>query len=377
MTSAAPTPVDSDSLADDAHVPDEAWANDDILFTKPARMALGARYPQGLRVLDWPELRALFAKHEAPASRNRRRDRRSGLISVLLAGLGLVAAAFAPVAAGAERWMGLAILAFTLVGTALAVFHLLGAQSRIRWLGNRYWTERARGFYFQTIVNNLGLVARAMREDAALAEWKAVRAQALRSLHSPDDLAGQIRKLAGHIDENGTWIIPDWEKPPETPQPSKELDLLLNLLRSQRFDIQLAYSDGKLGASLTAPKRRSETVQRGIQYLPPLAVTMAAVAGALLAAGLPVTDPMVRLALAAAAGAAAVGLALRVLEDGLLLAGDATRYAWYSTAVRQVRGHFDSGGLPEKVAALREMETVAYRDLQEFVAAHWRARYVL
>ena len=39
-----------DALAD--------WTNDDVLQTEAARAALGARHPEALRVLDWPELRA-------------------------------------------------------------------------------------------------------------------------------------------------------------------------------------------------------------------------------------------------------------------------------------------------------------------------------
>ena len=33
--------------------------------------------------------------------------------------------------------------------------------------------------------------------------------------------------------------------------------------------------------------------------------------------------------------------------------------------------------LGEKVSALREMEVVAYRDLREFIGAHWRSRNVI
>ena len=44
------------------------WRNDDILLDKDARQALGAVQPQLLRVLDWPELRALFKQHEGPAN---------------------------------------------------------------------------------------------------------------------------------------------------------------------------------------------------------------------------------------------------------------------------------------------------------------------
>ncbi|HEX7947657.1 MAG TPA: hypothetical protein VF495_23535, partial [Phenylobacterium sp.] len=148
------------------------------------------------------------------------------------------------------------------------------------------------------------------------------------------------------------------------------------LLRSQRFDVQLAYVDRKLSDSLRTPGRRSQVVRRGSDFLPSVAVLAAAAAGILMAAGLTPADAWVKLALALAATATAVALALRVINDSLLLSDDASRYAWYSAAVLRARNRFDAGDLGEKLAALRDMETVAYRDLREFVAAHWRARYV-
>ena len=352
------------------------WANDDILLTRPARAVLGARHMQGLRVLDWPELRQLFGRYEAPANRHGQRDRRLGLASVGMAVVGLMLAAFAPMASGFERWVGLVAAVLTLSGAAMTAVHWLDHRSKARWLGNRFWTERVRGLYFQAIVNNLDLVARAMTDNAALGEWKAVRARALEALPKPDDMAAQIGRLAGPVEEADVWVLADWSKPVPPPEPSEGLDILLPLLRSQRFDVQLAYVDRKLSDSLRTPGRRSALVRRGSDLLPSLAVLAAAAAGIAMAVGLTPAEVFVKLALAVAASATAVSLALRVINDSLLLSDDASRYAWYSAAVMRARNRFDAGDLGEKLAALRDMETVAYRDLREFVAAHWRARYV-
>lgn len=102
------------------------------------------------------------------------------------------------------------------------------------------------------------------------------------------------------------------------------------------------------------------------------AVMTGVVAGLLLATGRAPADTDVKLALEVTVGALVVTLALRVVNDDRLLAGDAGRYAAYFTAVSAARTRSDRGDLAEKVAALREMEVVAYRDLREFVAAHWR-----
>ena len=74
--------------------------------------------------------------------------------------------------------------------------------------------------------------------------------------------------------------------------------------------------------------------------------------------------------------AAAAALALRMVNDDLKLSEDASRYAWYGASVQGARTRFDAGDMGEKLAALREMEVVAYQDLREFIAAHWRGRYV-
>lgn len=350
------------------------WTNDDVLQTKEARAALGAKHPAGLRVLDWPELRALFAKYDPPATRHGRRDRRFGLLSVALAGVGLVLAALAPLAVGAESYMEGAAAGLTIAGLGLMAFHEFGQGSKARWLGQRFGAERVRGLYFQAVTNNLDLVARAMANDAALGEWKVTRARLLSYLPKPEDLPGQVPRLAGPTTDDETWVLPEWSAAPKPPPPSPELDLLLSLLRGQRFDAQLDYVERKLSDSLGAPGQRAAVVRRLSLLLLAAAVVTGAIAGVLLATGRAPGDTDVKLALAVTVGAIVATLALRVINDDRLLSGDAGRYAAYAAAARKARDRFDAGGLPEKLAALREMETIAYRDLRAFVANHWRAR---
>jgi len=355
-----------DNLAD--------WTNDDVLQSKEARAALGARHPTGLRVLDWPELRALFAKYDPPATKAGRRDRRYGLFSVALAALGLALAALAPLAVGAEHYVEMAAGAVTVAALGLMGFHELGQSSKARWLGQRYGAERVRGLYFQAIANNLDLVARAMANDAALGEWKVVRGKMLSHLPAPESLPGQVPKLAGPVADDETWVLREWSATPRPPEPSPELDLLLGLLRSQRFDNQLDYVERKLSDSLGAPGRRAATVRLLGYLLLAAAVVTGLMAAGLLAMGRSPGDTDVKLALEIAVGAVVAVLALRIINDDRLLSGDAARYAAYAAAARKARDRFDAGGPPEKLAALRDMEVVAYRDLREFVAAHWRAR---
>ena len=306
-----------DALAD--------WTNDDVLQTKEARAALGAKHPTGLRVLDWPELRALFAKYDPPATRHGQRDRRVGLLSVGLATLGLILALLAPLAIGAERYMEMVATALTLAGLGLMAFHQFGVSSKARWLGQRYGAERVRGLYFQAVANNLDLVSRAMANDEALGEWKVVRGRMLSYLSKPEDLPGQVPKLAAPPTDAETWVLPEWSKPPKTPEPSPQLDLLLALMRGQRLDAQVDYVERKLSASLGAPGRRAAVVRGLGLFLLAAAVMTAIIAGVLVATGRTLADKDLKLALEVIVGAIVAMVALRVVNDGRLLSGDAGR----------------------------------------------------
>ena len=357
-----------DALAD--------WTNDDVLQTEAARAALGARHPGGLRVLDWPDLRAQFARYDPPATRHGRRDRRFGLLSVGLAALGLALALLSPLAIGAERAMEMMAAALVVAGLAMMGLHRLGAGSKARALGQRFGAERVRALYFQALANNLDLAARAMADDAALADWTAARARMLACLPEPQDLPGQIPGLAGPVaDDAETWVTPEWATPPPPPTPSADLDLLLSLLRGQRLDAQIDYVERKLGASLGAPGQRA-AVARALSLFLLAAAGVTGLMAAVLVFGMgrPPWGADVKLALEVAAGAIVAVMALGVSNNDRLLAGDARRYAAFLAAVSRLRARFDKGGAADRAAALREVEIACYRDLRAFVGEHWRAR---
>jgi len=297
------------------------------------------------------------------------------LLSLGLAALGLVLAILSPLAIGAERVVEMAAAALVVAGLAIMGFHKFGANSKARSLGHRFGAERVRALYFQAVVNNLDLAARAMADDAALGEWKMARARMLSCLPEPEDLPGQIPRLAGAVDDDAeTWVAPEWRAPPAPPEPSAELDLLLSLLRGQRLDGQIDYVERKLSASLGAPGQRAAVVRWLSRMLLAAAVVTGLIAGVLLAMGRAPGDTDVKLALEVTVGAIVAVMALGVINDNRLLAGDANRYAAYFAALSKARARFDTGGPAEKLAALRDIEIVCYRDLREFVGAHWRSR---
>jgi hypothetical protein len=358
------------------HDPLADWANDDVLQTRQARAALGARHLAGLRVLDWPELRALFAKYDPPATRHGRRDRRLGLLSVGLATLGLALAMASPLAVGGEGIIEASAAALVVAGLAIMGVHRFGAGPKARWLAQRFGAERVRALFFQAVTNNLDLAARAMTDDVALAEWKAARRPMLSDLPEPQDLPAQIPRLAEPVeDEAETWVSPAWSMPPAPPAPSADVDLLLALLGEQRLDGQIDYVERKLSASLGAPGQRAVVVRGlGLLLLGAAAATGLMTAVLILGMGRGLADTDVKLALGVTLGAVVAALVLSVVNDGRLLSGDASRYAGYLAALSKAKVRFETGDASEKLAALRDAEIICYRDLRAFVGAHWRSR---
>jgi hypothetical protein len=278
-------------------------------------------------------------------------------------------------AIGAERVVEVVAAVLVVAGLAIMAVYKFGARSKASSLGQRFGAERVRALYFQAVTNNLDLVSRGIRNDAALAEWKMARARMLSHLPEPQDLPGQVPRLASPVDDDAeTWVAPEWSQAPTPPEPSADLDLLLSLLRGQRLDGQIDYVERKLSASLGAPGQRAAVVRWLRRMLLAAAIVTGLIAGVLIAMGRAPGDTDLKLALEVTTGAIVALMALGVINDDRLLAGDAKRYAAYFATLCKIRARFDRGDPADKLAALREMEVVCYRDLREFVGSHWRSR---
>ena len=135
------------------------------------------------------------------------------------------------------------------------------------------------------------------------------------------------------------------------------------------------YVGRKLGASLGAPGQRAAVARLLSRFLLAVAAATGMMAGVLIVGmGRAPGNTDVKLALEVAVGAVVAAMALGVVNNDRLLAGDAKRYAAYLAAISQARTRFETGGVAEKLAALREVEIISYRDLRAFVGDHWRGR---
>jgi len=105
------------------------------------------------------------------------------------------------------------------IGGSLGVLHWIVLRSRVTWLGHRFWTERLRHLYFQSLINSLDLVVAAMTDDISLATLEEQRAIWLTECYGdPKDPRDRIRAIIEDRTESNTWLRYEWKqiRMPET-----------------------------------------------------------------------------------------------------------------------------------------------------------------
>jgi hypothetical protein len=363
------------SIFDD---PLATWNNHDLLLDAAALADLETHNPKLFRVLDWPELREAFVQNDRLAAKAKWLSKHRGVAAVVTGGLGLAVL-------GAEgffntpeatAWIRSIALALMTAGGLLGIFELAVLRARREWLAARFWSERLRQVYFQFLVREHILAARAIDNDLALEEFKELRAALFKAFYvDPEDPRVAIKLLMKDLANDHVWVVarPTAPPPPELPA---ALDMLLMGLRYQRIGVQEEYSAKNLGDDIySAPLR-----DRLLRLLSDLALGLT-LAFAVCAWIATIFDKLfarldAREWLGAVAVVSACGLIAKALKEGLKTEAELARYEGYSQAVARVRADFDSGHMPARIAALEELEKLAYIELRSFLAAHHAARFI-
>lgn len=367
------------------------WPNDDLLFEGKQRAFIARRHPRAARILDWPELRAMFAAHDPEAARFRTRSRRLGLCAAGLGCLGLLLTALAPLIAqsadGGEsaggslvpRLLGGLAALFAVAGGLAGYAGVLSGRSKWRWLTHRFWTERMRQLHFQMIVNNLPLAVRAMADEAALRQWRSLRERVLDHFvhRSMEPITETLQRLCEDLAEDQPWLEESWIRGADPPEESSEAAELFDLLRHQRFGIQRRYTSYKLKPGLRSPRTRARALRGAADAMTVLALLLAAATGVALLTGAAADSPALVLSLGLNGALAAIVVTLRVLEEGLQLRSETERYEWYLAAVEALERRYLAADNSGKVAVLREMERLAYQELRWFTTSFSDARFVM
>lgn len=375
------------------HDPMQDWTNDDLLLNDGQRDYFTKRHPRLARVFDWPELRRAFKEHERPAGQARRRSRRSGVFAVAMGFAGLSLTAFTPLFAKLlsrsplflndqdfpERLIGFLAAALIVVGSFEGFRQALTGRSKRDWLINRYWTERIRQFHFQLIVNNPEMAAAALGDEAALEAWRMFRMGKLDDfLHNAAQmLAVALDRLEDDHAEEEVWVDHAWSAPPPGVPETRELGELIEGMEKQRLGVQERYTELKLKSGPHSPQTRAEWLH-GLSDAFTAAILVVTVAiGAIYVHGK--EEPRLWLLgmLGLAGTLTAAVIALRVLNEGLLLKTEAERYRWYLASVRSIRKRFENAGTEDRMRLLRELERLAYQEMRRFLITFKEARFVM
>ncbi|MGO9930659.1 MAG: hypothetical protein ACLPV8_02445 [Steroidobacteraceae bacterium] len=372
--------------------PLQTWPNSDLLIDAEDQAFFARHYPDFAPVFDWAELRSLFVRYDAAASRARAHSRRSGIFAVIFGFLGLTVGASVPLIDGLTNNGGLshshAPDVLGAVAGLLAIFSIavgytqvLKGKDKARWLTNRFWTERIRQFHFQLIVNHLPVLIAAIKSKNELRDWLEFRARELDRFEH-DYLRGvedKIRHLEQDEAEDSPWISQEWDHAGPVPPPSEEFDELLALLDQQRFGVQQRYAERKLLIGWHSPETGSQWILKLSDFLTAVLLLATITVGLVsIIAFVSHADPKIRLIAAfVAALASSSVVAMRALKEGLLFNADAERYKWYLAAVRTLYRRYEHADLPRKIFLLRELERTAYQEMRRFMLSAAHARFVM
>jgi hypothetical protein len=371
----------------------EGWTNDDLLLDDRERGHFYQRYSRLARIFDWPELRRAFCVHEEPTKEARKRSRWYGELAVGLGFLGLALTAFTPYLGkllsfsplfpndsdAAEQWSGGLAAVFIVLGTVVGSLQTLIWRMKREWLINRYWTERIRQFHFQLILNNLEKAAPALDDGAAFNAWRTFRQGKLADfLHDArQTLPSAFDELQDDHAEEDVWVDKSWRQPPPAQPETPELAELLEGLERQRIGVQDRYTALKLKPGIHSPQTRAEWLRGASDAFTATILVLTVAIGVLYFLGS--EEPRLWLLgmLGAAGALTAAVVALRVLNEGLLLRTEAERYRWYLASVRSIARRFERANTPDRILLLRELERLAYQEMRRFLITSKESRFIM
>lgn len=356
------------------------WRNDDLLISQYQRDLLESLFPGSVAVFDFPELRALFEGFDKSADANRKRRQRNGFRAILVAGIGAALAALLPIVdlLGGEISRSLFALAaiLTLVGFGWAMLLILVDKHKEAWLEHRLLTERLRQFYFQQLLSDHCLAARALADPTALCAWKNKRAHALTLfeawLNRPR--SSELLAVINDVNLHAAWLDESWTRYPALEQ-GVALGDYFAILRMQRVGVQRNYVREKLAAGVASPVSRLKAAQVTSWVLTLTTISLTSVSAILLFDGTTTKSPLFAVLASSIALVGVLATLVRVLAEGLQLRPDCDRYHWYCDAISEVEARLNNPDPTVRMVALQEFERTSYRELRDFVKTHAEARF--
>lgn len=360
--------------------------NDDLLTHKNDSHFVRKRFPEIKHILDNPRLKKEFAEYDKPANKARDRVRLLGFIAVFASTAALVSLTTRPLWPHSlwNRWVAAAIELAGMAGAILAIGGLWFGSWKSRWLQNRLMTERLRQWHFQLLVNRGAEIEASCNGANAIEAFEKRRdqwlAEALRAYRGKRD--SQLESVVQDPVENMVWL-----HVPQTTYSSNSgiLREVFDAYAILRIDHQLDYSAHKLESStnkplwqfLQWPPRAQLTVistASSFCFIVALVLAVFLVCVDVLALG-ETSEPYVR---TAAVVVALLGAALRTIQEGLGLHATITRYGEYHERISRIKDRFEAiSDEKERLELMRQLECASVVEMQDFLRAHHKARFVL
>lgn len=355
-------------------------ADDDAYFRR--------QYPDISDFVIWPALRDAFTEHEDEAKALKTGSRRNSFLAITLIVLSLTlfllnnSGFFTDVTPNAVL-ITLRVVAVILL--ILAIFcgkGILFGRKRDQWLTHRVIAERIRQFHFQYLLSHAASICSggAVQRNAVLRERDRALEKMLRRVDAPD--YKQKVRDDGSLEE--ARLIP-LDEADLRDDGSPRARQLKDFWTEMRFEWQSGYATGQLDrksssfllfGSLADQKAALGT----LEYTATLGIVVLQVAVAVIQFLTP-PDWALQLPVLVISLLAVAIVGLKAYEDGVNLSEDVSRNRTYAAyASKLLRDFKDARAKHDGQAefrAMREMEDVAYFELQQFLHVHSAARFSL
>ena len=358
--------------------------NNDLLLGEADQKLAKEQFPNVFFALNFPGLRSLFAPIDTRANLSKTRSRRWGVTAVLLATLALMLAAaevllhhypkeLVKTIAGVGAIAGIASV---LIGFFGIMFH----ERKQRWLADRLATERIRQFHFQTYIAYADRIVAGASDESAARAYLNERNQAMAKFNA--DVIEKVDETLHHLveaeDPGYGALYPD--KSPELTPGAKHIEQYFRAYAILRFDRQIGYCDLILRDSGAIWKYAPVQQARILG-----AIALVCVFGILLLHGLVLLGVGADVAWmkgqvihVAAVWAAIIALAARTLEEGFQPETEIERMRQYRLSLKRIYARFNAATSPEeKLAAMRDLETLSYEEMVLFLRTNYEARFVM
>jgi hypothetical protein len=381
----------SDAIVPGAAAPDgkeEVIFNHDLLMNPGDVEKARALYPEIAEFLDWPELRASFARHDAAAKAGKQRYLRRGAWAVALGVLALSIAACEPrlhalhEISGADTALSALVLGLSVASLVCGHAFMYG-RLKDGWLHHRAAAELLRQLHFQWIARCSTRIAAASRAKDKL-ELKQERDRQLVRLNERLEPGREavVDRIVNDLAGRWAWQVDRQEDvAPATDAATHRLDQLLTAYRDLRLQHQSGFAMKTQGEGRGFWPWQVKGQEERFVAIATLLTIIVVAAHLLVAIFTPLFGKdgagLVGWTQSFAMVAAIAALGIRIFEDGMRTRFDVARYRRYGGDAAELEYRFATAKPDDRFGVMERLEEVSYRELRDFLTDHRDASFLL